>query len=239
MIPLHDDNPTEITPVVTIALIAACAVAFLWQQALPDRTALAAVYSYGMIPSVLFDQDVLAPELYRLPAEVTVFTSMFLHGGWMHIIGNMLFLWVFGNNIEDAMGHVRFALFYALCGVAAALAQALSEPGSDIPMIGASGAVSGVLAGYLLLHPHARVLTMVIIIFFIRMIRLPAWVLLGLWIVMQLYNAAVTPTGEAGVAWMAHVGGFVAGLALIGLFKRRDIPFFGDGGPPRGRGPWG
>src|SRR5262245_16986711 len=156
MIPIHDDNPTHRTPIVTIALIVACVLVYLWQVSLGSRAG-AVVYSFGFIPAVLFTDVSLPPELAVVPAWVTLFTSMFLHGGFMHLGGNMLYLWVFGNNSEDVCGHLRFLLFYLLCGVAAAFAQALPNPASEVPMIGASGAISGLLGAYLLLFPRARV----------------------------------------------------------------------------------
>lgn len=152
MIPLHDDNPTSIKPYVTLALIASCTLVFLWQLSLGSGGARA-IYGLGVIPAVLLDTKVLHPSLVLVPPVVTVFTSMFLHGGWMHLIGNMLYLWIFGNNVEDAMGHGRFVAFYLLCGIAAVFAQVLPDPASTTPMIGASGAISGVLGAYLLLYP--------------------------------------------------------------------------------------
>jgi membrane associated rhomboid family serine protease len=151
---------------------------------------------------------------------------MFLHGGWMHLIGNMLYLWIFGNNVEDAMGHARFVVFYVLCGIAAALAQALPSPGSTIPMIGASGAISGVLGAYLLLYPRAQVLVLLPLGLFTRLVHLPAVAVLGFWFVLQLINSALAPGDGGGVAWGAHVGGFVAGAALIPFFKRRGVRLF-------------
>ena len=151
MLPLNDDNPTEHTPVVTITFIVACCLVFLYQSSLPPAPGEAFVYQYGAIPSVVFGQAVLPPEVAMVPAFATMLTSMFLHGSWMHLIGNMLYLWVFGNNIEDIMGHARFVLFYVVCGVLAALSHALTDPTSTVPMVGASGAISGVLGAYLLL----------------------------------------------------------------------------------------
>ncbi|MDP6352995.1 MAG: rhomboid family intramembrane serine protease [Alphaproteobacteria bacterium] len=244
MFPLHDDNPTRIRPVVTIGLIVACALVFLWQLSLPADAARRAIYSLGVIPAVLIGPSHLPDALHALPAPLTVISSMFLHGGWMHVIGNMLYLWIFGNNVEDAMGHGRFAAFYVLCGVAGALAQSLAAPASEIPMIGASGAIAGVLGAYLLLHPGARVRCLVFLGFFMTFVRLPAALVLGGWIVIQLISAAGRPADAGGVAFLAHIGGFAAGLALIGLFKYRHVPFF-DGrlGRARGahgrrRGPW-
>ncbi len=226
MFPLYDDNPTEINPVITIGLIIICILVFLWQTSLGQDLGQAIVYSLGMIPAVLFNGTELSSELYIVPAEVTVLTSMFMHGGFLHLGGNMLYLWIFGNNIEDSMGHFRFIIFYLLCGTAAALAQAVVDPGSEIPMIGASGAVSGVLGAYLLLYPHAKVLVVVPIIIIIKTFRIPAMFVLGLWFAMQLISSANTVSGEGGTAWWAHIGGFVAGMVLIPFFKHRHVPLF-------------
>ena len=238
MIPLHDDNPTHIRPIVTVTVIVVCCAVFLWQFSLPEIEERRAVLGLGVIPSVLIGDMQLAPELLLVPASLTVVTSMFLHGGWLHLIGNMLYLWIFGNNIEDAMGHVRFVVFYALCGLAAAMGQALADPSSQIPMIGASGAISGVLGAYLLLYPRARVLVLVFLGFFVTTLRLPAGVVLGFWIVLQLFNASAT-SGDSGggVAWFAHIGGFIAGLVLILFMRdRASHPLLGG---RRRRGPWG
>lgn len=226
MIPLHDDNPTRITPVVTIVLITACVLVFFWQLS-QGASGQARIYSFGLIPAVLFDARQLPSELAVIPAWTTLFTSMFLHGGWMHMIGNMLYLWIFGNNIEDAMGHVRFIVFYIICGVAAALAHALPDPSSEIPMVGASGAISGVLGAYLLLYPHAKVLVLVPLGFYITTIRLPAGAVLAFWFVLQLVNSFITAGQQGGgVAWGAHIGGFVTGMALIPFFKYKRVRFF-------------
>lgn len=222
MIPLHDDNPTELTPYFTVGIIVLCVLVFLWQLSL-GRAQQAAVYSLGAIPAVLLHHKQLPAELALVPPMATVFTSMFLHGGWLHLLGNMLYLWIFGNNVEDAMGHGRFLVFYLLCGSAAVFAQALPDPQSVIPMIGASGAISGVLGAYLLLYPHARVLVVIPIFFYPYMIQLPAGWVLGFWFVMQLISALGAPAGEGGVAFGAHVGGFVVGMALVPLFRRRGV----------------
>lgn len=225
MFPLKDDNPAELPPIITVALIAACVLVFFWQLSL-GQAQQAAVFAFGAVPAVLFGLAELPPELQLIPAELTLFTSMFMHGGWMHIIGNMLYLWIFGNNVEDAMGHVRFILFYLVCGLAAVLAHALPGPESTVPMIGASGAISGVLGAYLLLYPHARVLVAIPFGFIIQTFYLPAVAVLGLWFVIQLLNSATTAGEGGGVAWGAHIGGFVAGMLLVPLFKRRDVPLW-------------
>jgi len=220
MIPLRDDNPTSTRPLVTYAVIGLCAVVFLWQFALGPGGNEAVVYALGFIPAVVFGIDSLPESLVWVPAPVTVFTSMFLHGGLLHLAGNLLYLWIFGDNIEDRMGHGRFILFYALCGVAAALAQALPDTGSRIPMIGASGAISGVLGAYAVLFPRARVLVAIPIFVVLYTLRLPAIWVLGLWFLGQLMSSAMMASAGAGVAFRAHVGGFVAGVLLIGLFTR-------------------
>ncbi len=226
MIPLRDDNPTSIVPVVTYAFIAACVLAFLWQFSLGEKSFEAAVLALGVTPVTLLGGASLPPELYLVPPAVTVFSSMFLHGGFMHLAGNMLYLWIFGNNVEDAMGHVRFVIFYLLCGVAAVLAQALPHPDSTIPMIGASGAISGVLGAYLLLFPRAHVLVLIPLGAFSRLVHLPAMAVLGFWFVLQLISSAFVDGSQGGVAFGAHIGGFIAGMILIPVFKYRHVRLF-------------
>ena len=226
MIPLHDDNPTRILPLITVAVLVACVSAFLWQLLQPPRVQELLVMSLGVTPAALLGDFRPSPALYSLPPWVTLITSMFLHGGWMHLIGNMLYLWIFGNNVEDAMGHARFVGFYLLCGIVAALTQALIGPASTIPMIGASGAISGVLGAYLLLYPRARVLVLLPLGVFTRLLRLPAVVVLGFWFVLQVVNTLLANGAGGGVAWGAHIGGFAAGLVLIPLFKYRDVALF-------------
>jgi membrane associated rhomboid family serine protease len=222
MIPLRDNNPTTLKPVITIGLIALCTLVFFWQLSLGAH-AEAMIQALGVMPAALFGKQSLSPELLQVPAMLTVVTSMFLHGGWMHLFGNMLYLWIFGNNVEDAMGHGRFVVFYLLCGAAAVLAQALPAPDSTIPMIGASGAISGVLGAYLLLYPHARVLVLIPLGYFSRMVYLPAMVVLGFWFLLQFLSILLTDPNQPGVAFGAHAGGFVAGMLLIPLFKRREL----------------
>lgn len=225
MIPLRDDNPTTLKPVITVGLIALCTLAFFWQLSLGAH-AEAVIQALGVMPATLFGSQRPSPELMQVPAALTIVTSMFLHGGWMHLIGNMLYLWIFGNNVEDAMGHGRFILFYLFCGVAAVLAQALPAPDSTIPMIGASGAISGVLGAYLLLYPHARVLVLIPLGYFSRMLYLPAMLVLGFWFLLQLLNTFLADPNQPGVAFGAHAGGFIAGMLLVPLFKRRDVRLF-------------
>lgn len=226
MIPLHDDNPIQVTPVFTVALVIVCVAVFLWQVSLGTQLERV-IYALGVIPAVLFGHVQLPETIALVVPPATLFTSMFLHGGWMHLIGNMLYLWIFGNNIEDAMGHARFIVFYLLCGVAAAFAQALPDPQSTVPMIGASGAISGVLGAYLLLYPHARVLVAIPFGFYLHTVRIKAGWVLGFWFVLQLVSSAATAGEEGGgVAFGAHIGGFIAGMALLPLFKRRGVRYF-------------
>ena len=226
MIPLHDDNPVEITPVITISLIVVCTLVFIWQVLLGDQSGQAIVYSLGVIPAVLLDRVSLPEQLVLVPAQLTVFTSMFLHGGIPHLAGNMLYLWIFGNNVEDAMGHFRFVIFYLLCGIAAVGGQVLQNPDSQIPMIGASGAISGVLGAYLLLYPHARVLVAIPLGFILYTVRLSAAWVLGFWFIIQIVSSLLADPGSVGVAWFAHIGGFATGMLLIPLFKYRRFPLF-------------
>jgi membrane associated rhomboid family serine protease len=219
MIPLHDNNPVRITPVVTVGLILVNVVFFFYELSLGSAIE-GFLRVYGAIPAHLVGGGRFTAGPH-LPAGVTVLTSMFLHGGFFHLGGNMLYLWIFGNNIEDVLGHVRFIFFYLICGYAAAYAHALTDSSSMMPMIGASGAISGVLGAYLMLFPHARVLTLVPIFFFVQMIWVPAVFVLGLWFVVQFLNGVFALGQTAGgVAWFAHIGGFLAGIVLIFLLRR-------------------
>ena len=230
-LPLHDDNPRVVIeyPWVTWGLIAACVIAFLYENSGGDALYRHLIYGYGLIPAVLTGEAELGADLYEVPALATLVTSVFLHGGWWHLIGNMLYLWVFGDNIEDAMGHVKFLMFYMICGIIAGLAQVVADPDSVVPTIGASGAISGVLGAYLILHPRARVL---IPIFFIP-VYVPAFLLLLFWIGFQVYAVLGAGVAGGGVAWLAHIGGFLAGVALIVPFRRKTMPLLGDR-PPLG-----
>jgi membrane associated rhomboid family serine protease len=228
MIPLHDDNPTRQFPAITVTLIVINVLVFMRELLAGAQGTLDHFISlYAMIPAHVTG-------LHSAGAYMTVLTSMFLHGGFMHLIGNMLYLWIFGNNVEDSTGKVRFILFYLLSGVGAAAAHLISAPHSMVPVLGASGAVSGVLGAYLLLFPHARVMTLIPLGLYSRVIYLPSWVLLVLWFGLQVFSGWYTAGSragaeEGGVAFWAHVGGFVAGMALIPVFKRRDARFFMPG----------
>jgi membrane associated rhomboid family serine protease len=227
MFPLRDDNPTSIFPILTIGLIGLNIIVFLYQLSLGPRGQELLVYQFGSIPAVLFGTQRLPEGVAVIPPFASLFTSMFMHGGFMHLLGNMLYLWIFGNNIEEAMGRFRFIVFYLLTGLAASYAHALMNPTSVLPSIGASGAVAGVLGAYVLIYPRARVLTLVFLGFFIRLMYIPAGIVLGIWFLLQLLSGGLGgQSNTGGVAFWAHIGGFVAGMLLVGLFKRREIRFF-------------
>lgn len=227
MIPLRDDNPAHITPAITVSFIVLCTLVYLYQASLPPEPGELFVYRFGAIPATVFGHAALPSEIHGAPPLVALITSMFLHGSWMHLIGNMLYLWIFGDNVEDTMGHVRFITFYVACGILAVFSHAITDPSSTVPMVGASGAISGVLGAYLLLFPRAQVLVLIPLGLYTRTMYVPAAVVLGLWFVMQVLSGGMS-IGRAGggVAFFAHVGGFLAGMGLIGLFKRRDVKFF-------------
>ena len=220
MIPLKDNIPSSRTPLITIGLIVINVLVYLNQLTLPPRAAVRFVYLYGLIPVEISQWQLLVP--HPVPLYGTILTSMFVHGGLFHLAGNMLYLWIFGDNVEDRLGRVRYLLFYLLSGVGAAAAQILSDPHSKIPMVGASGAISGVLGAYLLLYPHARVVTLVFFGWLVRVIEIRALIVLGFWIVVQLVSGLLTWGAQVGgVAWFAHVGGFVAGLVMVIPLRRR------------------
>jgi membrane associated rhomboid family serine protease len=229
--PYRDENETVRTPVVTLALIAINMLVWLMVQGAGSELPLAAsVCNFGLIPAELLqtappgDGFAMGHGLRCLTdpgrAPEHIFTSMFLHGGWMHLLGNLWFLWLFGNNVEDSMGRVRFIVFYLLGGIGAAIAQVISSPDSVIPMVGASGAISGVMGGYIVLYPRVRVYTLIVLFVFVTSVALPAWVMLGYWMVLQLLGSLAGGTEGGGVAFAAHIGGFIVGVVLIRLFAR-------------------
>src|SRR2546425_2271409 len=211
MIPIRDVIPSRTTPFMTVSLIVVNGLVFLYEFSLGERVEQFVLY-FGLVPAAF--------------SFVTVFTSMFLHGGFLHFAGNMLYLWIFGDNVEDRMGHGRFLVFYLLCGIAAALAQTIANPESIVPMVGASGAIAGVMGAYFVLYPRSRVLTLIPLVIFWEVIEVPAILLLGFWFLMQLFSAgaiAVTAsTGGGGVAFMAHVAGFLCGVGGIFVFRQPD-----------------
>ncbi len=236
MFPLKDNIPTDRVPILTVLLIAANVFVYFFLQdgGIAHGPSNASVLDYGAIPGEVTQER---PDQGPIAAYLTLVTSMFLHGGILHLAGNMLFLWIFGTNVEDAMSRLRFVLFYVLGGLCAVGLQIAMDPGSTVPTVGASGAIAGVLGGYIVLYPRARVVTLVFVIFLFTLIELPAWVLLGFWFLQQALFAAAqvaqpTGGGGGGVAYAAHVGGFVFGLLAIRAFAQRRKRM-----PPRGRIP--
>ena len=233
MFPYRDDNPTLSTPVITMFLIGANVAVWVLIQGMGSNPELArSVCELGLIPAEYLGRVSPGTSVPLGPGAACVLgierhwytplTSMFLHGGWFHLIGNMWFLWLFGNNVEDSMGHVRYLVFYLLCGVAAAATQTAVSPASIVPMVGASGAISGVMGAYVVLYPRVRVHMLVVLFVFITRIVVPAYVMLGYWFLLQLLGGSMAQ-GEGGVAFWAHVGGFVAGAVLISMFKDREL----------------
>jgi membrane associated rhomboid family serine protease len=215
MIPLRDVIPSRTAPLVTVSIIALNTLAFLFELSLSREELSDFLVQFGVVPAYF--------------STFTLFSSMFLHGGWSHFIGNMWYLWIFGDNVEDRMGHGRFLVFYLLCGVVAAFGQIVMDPNSMLPTIGASGAIAGVMGAYFVLYPHSRVLTLLPLIIIWEVIELPAIFLLGFWFLMQLFSAgaiAVTASshGAGGVAFMAHVAGFLMGVVGVYVFRRRELP---------------
>jgi len=218
MIPLKDDNPTEHFPYVTLALIVLNTAVFIYQLSLGARGNNMMVLKMGIIPYE-FTHALDIPPYSSHPLALNLITAMFMHGGFLHLGGNMLYLWIFGNNIEDSMGPVRFILFYLLTGMLASATHIFLQPDMKMPMIGASGAVSGVLGAYLILFPKAKVLTLIILFFFITVIKIPALILLGFWFVLQFFNMH----SHNNIAWFAHVGGFISGIILVRFFVRKGF----------------
>ena len=223
MIPLKDDNPTLGKPLVTYFIIGLCVIIFFAQLGSETYRTGQLFYSYGLIPSVLMGHDQMPQDLYAIPGYLTIFSSMFLHGGFMHLAGNMLYMWIFADNIEDNLGSINFLIFYLISGVGAAMAQVLMDTHSQIPMVGASGAIGGVLGAYLINHPHARVLVLIPFGFFSQLIKIRALYVLGFWFVLQFINSSMMSSDGGGVAYAAHIGGFISGMILILFFNKKKI----------------
>ncbi len=234
MFPLRDENPTELTPYVTFVLIGVNVIVWLLVQGMGQgQLFIDSLCTYGSIPGEITGQipvgtgiDLGGSATCEIggPRWATMLTSMFMHGGWMHLVGNMWFLWVFGNNIEDSMGHIRYVAFYLLTGILASTAHILAGPGSGIPTVGASGAIAGVMGAYLVLYPKVKIKTLLVLIIYIRIIPVAAWLMLIYWLVIQIVSGAGSIGVEGGgVAFWAHVGGFVAGAALIKPFERHAL----------------
>ena len=222
MIPLKDDNPTYSTPIITYFIIGICVIVFLLEISSPNYKSGAIFYSWGVIPASLIHNLQLPDEVYRVPPIITLFTSMFMHGGFMHLIGNMLYMWIFADNIEDGLGKTKFIIFYLLSGIAAALTQVYMNTESTIPMVGASGAIGGVLGAYIVNYPKAKVLVLIPLGFFSQIVRVPAIFVLGIWFLLQFISSALSGSSGGGVAYGAHIGGFVFGAIAILFFNRRS-----------------
>lgn len=223
MIPLRDNIPSRSWPLVNISIILLNVLVFIYELSLGPYIEKFISY-YGFTPAVYQYLSEVAPA--NIPLRVyPIFTSMFMHGGWVHLISNMWILWIFGDNVEDRMGGLRYILFYLFCGIAAALTQFWVDPNARVPMVGASGAIAGVMGAYFFLYPHARILTLIPIFFFFQIIEIPAFFFLAFWFIMQFFSGSLAITTHAmagGVAWFAHIGGFITGAALIWLFKKRS-----------------
>ena len=223
-LPLFDDNKSNAFPVITIGLIVICALIFLVQMAGSDMDQRIFIYAYGAVPAVVTGREYLPAEIVAIPSWLSLMTSTFLHGGWMHILGNMLFLWIYGDNVEDQMGRLKFLVFYLICGVVASLTHVMIDPGSTTPLVGASGAIAGVMAAYVLMFPRAKIRVIAVILIFIRFTYFPAFVVIGIWAALQIVAVPASLSAEGGgVAYFAHIGGFVAGLVLTPLFKKRGV----------------
>tara|TARA_B110001454_G_scaffold98797_1_gene93413 strand:+ start:1902 stop:2588 length:687 start_codon:yes stop_codon:yes gene_type:complete len=214
MIPLKDDNPTFGKPIVTYFIIGLCIFVFLIQLSSQSYKNGQLFYSYGLIPSVLMNNNQLPMNLYAIPSWITIFTSMFMHGGFIHLLGNMLYMWIFADNIEDNLGPTKFLVFYLLSGVGAAMTQVLMDTYSQVPMIGASGAIGGILGAYLVNYPNAKVLVLIPFGFFSQLIKIKALYVLGFWFILQFISSG------GGVAYAAHIGGFISGIILILFFNK-------------------
>tara|TARA_B100001250_G_C19789036_1_gene785565 strand:+ start:14 stop:724 length:711 start_codon:yes stop_codon:yes gene_type:complete len=223
MIPLKDDNPTSGKPVISYSIIGICVIVFILELSSPTYKTGELFFSYGLIPSVLVGTDQLPSDIYSIPPVITIFTSMFMHGGFMHLIGNMLYMWIFADNIEDDLGKGKFLIFYFLSGVGAAMSQVFMDVNSQIPMVGASGAIGGVLGAYLINYPNARVLVLIPLGFFSQLIKIRALYVLGFWFILQFINSNLSNSTGGGVAYAAHIGGFISGIILILLFNKKKV----------------
>ena len=219
--PFADENPTKNKPIISWLIIVTCSLIFLNQIFDPAHITEQTFLSFGMIPAILFGYSELSGSLKIISPILSIFTSMFLHGGWMHIIGNMTYLYIFGDNIEERLGKLKFIIFYLVTGIFAAFTQAIIDPTSTIPMIGASGAIAGVLGGYLVLYPKANIKVLFWFIIFVKVIRIRAFIVLGGWIIIQFISFNGTDVNSGGVAYAAHIGGFISGILLINIMKNK------------------
>ena len=219
--PFADENPTNKKPVISWLIIFACSLIFLNQLFDPAYITEQTFLSFGMIPAILFGYSELSGHLKIIPPFLSIFTSMFLHGGWMHIVGNMTYLYIFGDNIEERLGKLKFIIFYLVTGIIAAFTQAIIDPTSTIPMIGASGAIAGVLGGYLVLYPKANIKVLFWFIIFVKVVKIRAFIVLGGWIIIQFISFNGSDLNSGGVAYAAHIGGFISGIILTYIMKNK------------------
>jgi membrane associated rhomboid family serine protease len=218
MIPLKDNNPISSFPIITILIITVNCIIFFYQSSLSPIVGEIFIFKGGAIPYEIVHFTDIGPKALLTP-PLTLLTAIFIHGSFVHLAGNMLYLWIFGNNIEDSIGHVRFIIFYILAGVLASFFHILTNIHSTIPMVGASGAIAGILGAYFILHPRAEILTLIFFFFFIHVVRIPAVIFLGLWFLFQILSSH----GGGGVAWYAHIGGFITGVIMIFLFRKKRV----------------
>lgn len=221
MIPLSDENPSRTLPIVTIVLILINLGVFAYQTIYFTGNPKEIIFQLGFIPYEFFHFKDIGPANW-LPPQLTIFSAMFMHGGWLHLLGNMLYLWIFGDNVEDVLGHGKYLVFYLFCGLSATLAHGLTNMASQIPTVGASGAIAGLLGAYMISFPGARIKTLIILIVFIKIVRIPAFLILGYWILIQVLSglSELDRATHGGIAWFAHIGGFVTGAVLILLMKK-------------------
>jgi membrane associated rhomboid family serine protease len=215
--PFKDDNPTKSTPIISFIIIGICCLVYLFQSSLSQNQEIFLIKNYGATPILLTNQTFVY--------WYSSISSMFLHGSLMHLGGNLLYLWIFGDNVEDEFGRFNFILFYILCGVGAVIAQILFNTESNVPMIGASGAIAGTLGAYIVLYPRAKIFVFAWVVIFVKILKIPAFIVIGIWIGLQVMN--VFDQGVSGVAYSAHVGGFICGVILTPLFKKKDTKIFG------------
>lgn len=226
LFPIYDENPTNSVPWVTLILIIVNVLVFIYELSLQSAGKLQPfLQTAALVPYEITHAAKLSANVPNI-GILAIFTSIFMHAGWLHIIGNMWYLWIFGNNIEDTLGHINYLFFYLLCGAGGAVAHIVSQPNSQIPTLGASGAIAGVLAAYLFLFPHAKILTVIPIFFFIQLIDIPAVLLIGIWFVIQLISGvgSLSVQSSGGVAWFAHIGGFITGFILVFILPKKNHP---------------
>jgi membrane associated rhomboid family serine protease len=219
MIPLRDENPSRSTPIINIGLILSNIAVFVYQHLYAPGDVQMLFYRFGFVPYKFFHFVDFGPN-NGIGIPLSIFTAMFIHAGWLHLLGNMLYLWIFGDNIEDTLGHRRYLFFYLVCGIAATLIHGVFNVNSKIPTVGASGAIAGVLGAYMLRYPKARVRVLLIFIIFVRIVKVPALALLGVWMLLQIFGGINAPS-EVGIAWFAHIGGFLAGCLLMTALKKK------------------